>query len=322
MEDHLIFYIDILGFREAVGAWDEEKIQRLTKLLKELASWRADSEFRITPLDAVQSDIHIIPAVTTFSDHIVMSYPTKNLRDIDPNDSLGTGLIFAKGRIGAFARKTAGMGLLIRGGITVGPLHHTREVVFGAAMNEAYELESRVSIYPRIAVARKVYADMGLGLRNSFLLTDDDGITHFNYFDEMLSAGITTAGRRALIAGVQQAVEENIAKFESEDLGKFAKWACQETLRRGSRPAAGISIEGPRSASLSPRPDGTGLQPRGVSPGIQWLTGRYTKTVVWFPSNPSASRSNARLMAAFWPAFPIYPESWPMETPPTPPCAK
>src|SRR5690606_5895550 len=44
--------------------------------------------------------------------------------------------------------------LLIRGGITIGKLiHEDNGPIFGSAMNEAYYLESKLAIYPRIIVS-------------------------------------------------------------------------------------------------------------------------------------------------------------------------
>lgn len=41
-------------------------------------------------------------------------------------------------------------GVLSRGGISVGKLHHNNGIIYGPALNAAYELESQVAVYPRI----------------------------------------------------------------------------------------------------------------------------------------------------------------------------
>jgi hypothetical protein len=43
-------------------------------------------------------------------------------------------------------------GFWIRGAVTVGLIHHDEHIVFGPALNRAYELESKVAIYPRILI--------------------------------------------------------------------------------------------------------------------------------------------------------------------------
>lgn len=41
-------------------------------------------------------------------------------------------------------------GFWLRGAVTIGLLHHDEDIVFGPALNRAYELESRHAIFPRI----------------------------------------------------------------------------------------------------------------------------------------------------------------------------
>ncbi|PDZ55088.1 hypothetical protein CON15_23105 [Bacillus cereus] len=43
-------------------------------------------------------------------------------------------------------------GILMRGGLAVGLLCHNDNIVYGPAMVEAYELESKLAIYPRVVV--------------------------------------------------------------------------------------------------------------------------------------------------------------------------
>lgn len=40
----------------------------------------------------------------------------------------------------------------MRGAVTVGAIHHDQHIVFGPALNRAYELESKVAFYPRILI--------------------------------------------------------------------------------------------------------------------------------------------------------------------------
>lgn len=63
-------------------------------------------------------------------------------------------------------------------------------------MVEAYELESRHAIYPRIAVSRALYSRVKFEPRNHVLLTDHDGITHLNYFTSMLLRSKEAEGAR------------------------------------------------------------------------------------------------------------------------------
>lgn len=80
--------------------------------------------------------------VTVFSDSIVISYDLSLHNAIDK-------IIFD---IIIMQIDLIAMGLLLRGGVTIGDVFHEGGVVLGPAMNRAYEIESKLSIYPRIMV--------------------------------------------------------------------------------------------------------------------------------------------------------------------------
>jgi hypothetical protein len=78
-------------------------------------------------------------------------------------------------------------------------------------------------------VSRKLYSRA----RPEFLPKDDDGITHFDYFQNMIfRSGYPTPGPGFLQkiqewdAELRQAITENTAQFEEkEELKTLAKWA-------------------------------------------------------------------------------------------------
>nr|WP_317187917.1 hypothetical protein [Acinetobacter gerneri] len=49
--------------------------------------------------------------------------------------------------------------ILLRGALTIGEIYHDENMVFGPAMVEAYELESKVAEFPRIILHDKIEAD-------------------------------------------------------------------------------------------------------------------------------------------------------------------
>jgi hypothetical protein len=51
-------------------------------------------------------------------------------------------------------------GYLVRGGITYGKLLHQNNIVFGPAMIAAYELESKIAIYPRIIFDKELVEEL------------------------------------------------------------------------------------------------------------------------------------------------------------------
>ena len=80
--------------------------------------------------------------VTTFSDSIIISYPA-NKED---------GLFLLLINIIHLQLELGALGIMIRGGIAIGGVYHDGRMVFGPAMNEAYMLESRRAVYPRVVI--------------------------------------------------------------------------------------------------------------------------------------------------------------------------
>jgi hypothetical protein len=222
MEERLIFFVDFLGFAEAVSSWDDAKLTNLIELLSDLRSLQGDFESNEETTDDGRR-FTIRPAISTFSDHIVISYPTRDL--LAANNDFGSGLISAEKLISPLAAAAMRLGLLIRGGATIGPLHHKDGVVVGGAMIEAYRLESGVSVYPRIAVSQNLYSKVNGGFGSLFLQKDYDGITHFNYFGSMIARSATPDESVASwVANTRKTVAHNIESFEGKDWSKMAKW--------------------------------------------------------------------------------------------------
>jgi hypothetical protein len=79
-------------------------------------------------------------------------------------------------------------GFFVRGGLTLGALHVSDHALFGPALVEAYDLESRAAAYPRIVLSRAAAETQRGTAGGSVLLRDDDGQTFIDYlgavFDE------------------------------------------------------------------------------------------------------------------------------------------
>jgi hypothetical protein len=213
-------------------SWKDSRKRSATRHKIRKVELRSDFYFAETRIGEESTRVTLRPAVTTFSDHIVISYPTEQFK----NGGILTILSLAENLIAAIAAAAMRLGLLIRGGATIGQLYHSGNVVFGEAMVEAYQLESRVSKYPRISVSHKIYSRTN----ESIFIKDDNGITHLNYFSSMMWAGVTREAGRLIVkplgddlhqrmvdwlADCQRVIAENIAKFEeAERWNELAKW--------------------------------------------------------------------------------------------------
>jgi hypothetical protein len=200
LEERFTLFFDLLGVSSAAKQWSAERKQHLVKLLIWIAHVQsveviggkseADGSYSLT----------VTPEVTTFSDNIVVSYPSM------PDDPKVPQSVWAEivckdaMRILSWVAEMAlRIGVLIRGGLSYGELHHTKGVVFGEGLVDAYALESKKADNPRVVVSDHVIAklthDRPEDMKDVFL-RDIDGMWHLNYFTEMV--------RRCPDEGVEQ----------------------------------------------------------------------------------------------------------------------
>ena len=219
MDTHLVFYVDMLGVRSLIKSQDIVRIEGLQNLLHDIALLRGPFEL----IDDRTDPIITRPEISTFSDHIVISYRIGG-------EGLVTDIVsgaFAAGRLIAELAATAfPLGLMIRGGATLGQLHHRDGVVLGEALVEAYELESQLANYPRVLLSKSLYSQLKEGMDWDFLLTDLDGLPHLNYFRWFCTYGEENG--KIFVRWLDEVltpVTENIQKLEAaRSVKEVAKW--------------------------------------------------------------------------------------------------
>src|SRR5690606_28453000 len=81
-----------------------------------------------------------------FSDCLVISFKTSEESEI----------FFTLQEIKWMIMRLVFQGILVRGAITYGKLIHTDKVLFGPALAEAYILESKAALYPRVILHKDI----------------------------------------------------------------------------------------------------------------------------------------------------------------------
>jgi hypothetical protein len=139
----LLTYFDILGFRELIhDASEPEQVAARLRVFTRL------SQPERAEMEKWQHTF------AQFSDLAVRSVPIK------PREDLGVeqGLLYWE--LLDLAHIQAHMiddGVLIRGAMTVGDIYINERLIFGPALIRAYELESSVSVYPRVILDSRVF---------------------------------------------------------------------------------------------------------------------------------------------------------------------
>ncbi len=141
-QNRFVIFIDILGFKEKIKATIDESRNDKPELIHAVAN-----AMKLTPLlfeggIGMKKYFSKSKRVTQFSDSIVISFEVEGLDDVF--------MAIANTRL--LILELIYKGFLCRGGIALGKLLHTRRYLFGPALVEAYELESKAAIYPRVIV--------------------------------------------------------------------------------------------------------------------------------------------------------------------------
>lgn len=186
-QQRIVAFIDILGFKgilndtvKADGADNENKIDEIISAYEAIRDiWDLDEKSKLLNTSSSQSK-----KVTIFSDSIVISFEAE-----EPSEVFYT-LLELKWLI----MRLLWHGILCRGAVSLGKFIHTDEYLFGPALVEAYLLESKAALYPRIILDRTVIdagannhamhhtINMEKEFVESLLEQDSDGMYYIDYF--------------------------------------------------------------------------------------------------------------------------------------------
>jgi hypothetical protein len=257
-EDRYVLYFDFLGTREAATNWPRERLYEFVDLLISISQIQAHEEV----VGGAQADgsyrIQITPEITTFSDHVVVSWLHRDHDDIPEAYKYLWPDIILKEAIRITARVAEAalrMGLLLRGGLSVGQLFHDGAVVFGEAMVASYELESGIAKNPRVIVADIVIERLKPMRPEECesLLQDADGYWHLNYFTHMMR---NAAPRRDADVGdpIDSLSPVGIAHME-QDIEQASRWKHAH-LDRIDREIDALR----KAGAFGPPPNGNGSE--------------------------------------------------------------
>lgn len=259
-EPHFTAFIDLLGFAEASTGGDDLTRAKVLAFLLSISSIRGEYSFQ-SEAEGSGTRIQIRPTISTFSDHIVISYPLKQIAaSLGKDDShVPLHVLFGfASMLKGIAAAALSIGFLIRGGATIGNLYHSGGIVFGEAMVKAYRLESRTAIYPRVVLSQEICSQpdwIKSGKIN--LRRGNDGLYYFNYYRDLVIATVPPGDgaidrQRVWFANLNRITAENLSKLEKEgNMAAFSKWAwfanelyaAMSEIPEGTRRAFGLDIE-------------------------------------------------------------------------------
>jgi hypothetical protein len=173
-------FLDILGFSDSVRSAyrrgeSKDLLKRLTTALKDASRHlKAVKDWKGRDLWTVKM----------FTDNVVLGIPV-----LDEDGEMDLGL--ALSRVGLYQYQLAKHGFFVRGAIAFGDLYMDQNLVFGEALLDAHEAETKLAGNPRIVLHQSAadrvkqhltyYASIQDNPYNSELLVDVDGQFFVDY---------------------------------------------------------------------------------------------------------------------------------------------
>jgi hypothetical protein len=169
-EERAVAFIDVLGFKALVGksVIEPQSLAQLAKLITLLDS-------AVPTLDAgVSTSVpeRLIPKHLYISDCIILSAP---LTDSERTSYNGVHILVMRSI--QISQLFLEAGYLVRGGISVGQVWHSKHNIVGPAYQEACELEKKADL-PRIVLSSSSAKNHWTGVSRAVL--DDEGTPFVN----------------------------------------------------------------------------------------------------------------------------------------------
>ncbi len=185
-EDRIVCFMDILGFKAHVKKTDTKDNKENIKNIDNIAS-SIEAIRYFTDMDKPEGNEG--KQITQFSDSLVISFLS------DEESGVFNSLLTILWIQISLVRH----GILCRGGIVRGKLVHTEKYLFGPAMVNAYTLESKAALYPRVILDESIiisgmkahgkhhFAHHEKESIMSLLKKDSDGMYYIDYITESQS---------------------------------------------------------------------------------------------------------------------------------------
>ena len=188
----VLVFMDILGYTEMIKKAErdnkqQETLRDLHKALQTGRNWLEDNDSSETFRQLSKTDLYALKA---FTDNIVIGWPVRS----DAESEFGNAFF----KLGSFQFQMILEGYFVRGAISVGDAYIDETAVFGSALIEAYEGESKLARDPRIILTNsavttakqhlKYYGRPESAPHVREVLRDTDGQWFLNYLECVLWA--------------------------------------------------------------------------------------------------------------------------------------
>lgn len=207
-EKKILVFFDVLGFKDMVQRKYKDKPEKIKEIL---------------------NTMHILSSPSYTSELIIFSDSVINILEIKPkyNEHGQTFADYLNVIFNNIAAIQVNMfelyGVLIRGSIVVGDIYYESEnnLLFGPALVDAYELESKYSIYPRFLIGKSIVDEISDAERLD-VTEDVDG----HYYIDVFKWLVKLEPEKQHLVTLKSKIEEEINMLgDKPNLGVLSKYS-------------------------------------------------------------------------------------------------
>lgn len=227
LRESVVAFIDVLGFSQMTVA--NPNLAEAQQILNKIAAAIEDSRHFARQVASEQGDESQGHWATKFfSDNLAFGFP---LREDAEQQAAGAWLIVRAAQ--RYQLKMTLNGYFVRGALTIGQVCLTDEIIFGSALIESYQLESKTSIVPRIVLAKTLQelllpsyrTEAGKFTRAAQAICRDvDGWWFVNYLDAAIEGDTV---QWPLIEQHRASILESLSHTTRHDVLPKYGWACR-----------------------------------------------------------------------------------------------
>lgn len=236
-EKRIVAFIDILRFKNSMAHKDKREI--ILDLLYQFRKFDSKYSYSEISNQPGQLSIRIIPDISSYADHTIISIPLESSKASDPL-YLSHVLTFTTHHIMQIQLMALVKGIALRGAISFGEIYYDNDgkVMEGTSLFEAIEDEKSLARYPRVVASKKLldkiseerhttirglYDDFNHLL--SFFNVDFDGVFYLDFLRHM---EFSATDLLSTVQTIKNVIEWNLQNSQS-DFYIFSTWAWLAT---------------------------------------------------------------------------------------------
>lgn len=218
-QNRVVFFFDILGFRDLVDKEfqkDNDKSEKIFEVFEFINKFYQDE---------IPDEFNPTKQITFFSDSVVISFVAEE------QDAIFSTIA----TIQILLLNLVIRGIVMRGGISEGPLFHDSKYIFGPAFIAAYDIECKIAKFPRIICDKSIillsqkgkpldWAKQDLEIFTHIIRQDKDEFWYIDYIENIESLFDSGYEQIDYLLNLRKLISDNLTISADEKVLQKYNW--------------------------------------------------------------------------------------------------